>query len=332
MTTYLARRILLMIPTLLGITLITFLIIHLAPGDPVSAAMGGEMQAGTVTAEAVEHFRKEMHLDDPLLVQYGRWIGRLATLDFGTSWRTGRPVLEQIGERLPVTMGLGAAALFFVYLLGLPLGILSAVKQGSLRDRAATIFLFVLYSLPSFWVGTLAILYLGGGKYWDLIPVQGLRSANYESLTAMGRLGDLLWHAATPVVLLGYASLASVSRYMRTGMLEVIRQDYVRTARAKGLSERVVIYKHALRNSLIPILSHLGLMVPFLVGGSVIVERLFGIPGMGGLMFQAILARDYSLIMGISTFAAVLTMAGLLITDVLYVVVDPRISYGKTSR
>ncbi|WP_373048149.1 ABC transporter permease [Vulgatibacter sp.] len=328
MGTYLARRLLLMIPTLLGITLITFVVIHMAPGDPVTVAMGGEVQQGSMSAEAIEHFRKEMHLDDPLLVQYGRWIGRILTLDFGTSWRTGRPVLEQIAERLPVTMGLGAAALFFVYLAGLPLGILSAVKQGSLRDRVTTVGLFVLYSLPSFWIGTLAILYLGGGKYWDVIPVQGLRSPDHDELSGLSQVADVLWHAVTPVVLLGYASLASVSRYMRTGMLEVIRQDYIRTARAKGLSERVVVYKHALRNSLIPILSHLGLMVPFLIGGSVIVERLFGIPGMGQLMFQSILARDYSLIMGISTVTAVITMFGILATDLLYAVVDPRISYG----
>src|SRR5690606_24425818 len=147
--------------------------------------------------------------------------------------------------RLPVTMGIGGAALFFVYLLGLPLGILSAVRQGSLADRATTVVLFVLYSLPSFWVGTLAILYLGGGRYWDLIPVQGLRSPDHETLGAIARVADVVWHAATPVALLGYASLASVSRYMRTGMLEVIRQDFVRTARAKGLDERAVVFKHA---------------------------------------------------------------------------------------
>jgi len=329
MGTWLLRRLLLMVPTLLGITLVTFVVIRLAPGDPVSAALGGDLQPGTMSAEAIAHFRREMHLDEPILVQYGLWIERLLAFDFGTSWRTGRPVLEQIGERLPVTMGIGGAALFFVYLLGLPLGILSAVRQGSLADRATTVVLFVLYSLPSFWVGTLAILYLGGGRYWDLIPVQGLRSPDHETLGAIARVADVVWHAATPVALLGYASLASVSRYMRTGMLEVIRQDFVRTARAKGLDERAVVFKHALRNSLIPVLSHLGLMVPFLIGGSVIVERLFGIPGMGQLMFQAILTRDYSLIMGITTVTAVLTMLGILATDVLYAVVDPRISWGK---
>ncbi|AKU91061.1 ABC transporter permease [Vulgatibacter incomptus] len=329
MLSYLTRRLLLMIPALLGVTLVTFVVIHLAPGDPVSAAMGGEMQADALSSQAIEHFRKEMHLDDPLLVQYGRWIGRLATLDLGTSWRTGRSVGEQLAERLPVTMALGGASLFLVYLIGLPLGVMSAVRRGSLGDRATTLVLFVLYSLPSFWVGTLAILLLGGGRYWDWIPVQGLRSPDYESMSAMGQIRDVLWHGVTPVVMLGYASLASVSRYMRTGMLDVVRQDYVRTARAKGLSERVVIYKHALRNSLIPILSHLGTMVPFLLGGTVIVERLFGIPGMGQLMFQAILARDYSLIMGITTVTALLTMLAILVTDLLYAVVDPRISYGK---
>jgi peptide/nickel transport system permease protein len=238
-------------------------------------------------------------------------------------------VLEQIVERMPVTMGLGGAALFFVYLLGLPLGILSAVRQGSVADRVSTVGLFILYSLPSFWVGTLAILYFGGGKYWDFIPVQGLRSPGYEDFGAVQQITDVLWHAVTPIVLLGYASLASVSRYMRTGMLDVIRQDYIRTARAKGLGERAVVMKHSLRTSLIPILSHLGFMVPFLIGGSVIVERLFGIPGMGQLMFQAILTRDYSLIMGISTVTAIITMLGILLTDLLYAVVDPRISYGS---
>jgi len=329
MGAYLARRLLLIIPTLFGVTLITFIAIHLAPGDPVTAAMGGDLSADSLNSQAIEHFRKEMHLDDPVLVQYARWVGRLVTLDLGTSWSSGRTVLDQIGDSLPVTMALGGASLFLVYLIGLPIGIASAVKRGSMGDRVSTLVLFVLYSLPSFWVGTLAILFLGGGKYWDLIPVQGLTSPNHDELSMVGKIGDMIWHGITPVVLLGYASLASVSRYMRTGMLDVIRQDYVRTARAKGLSERVVIYKHALKNSLIPVLSHLGMMVPFLIGGTVIIERLFGIPGMGQLMFQAILARDYSLIMGVTTITALLTMTGVLVTDVLYALVDPRISYGK---
>ena len=329
MGSYVARRLLVMFPTLLGITFVTFLLVHLAPGDPVSAAMGGDLRADAISSQAIEHFRKEMRLDEPLLVQYGIWLGKLASLDLGTSWRTGRGVGEQIAERLPVTVALGGSAMVLVYLIGIPLGVASAVRRGSLGDRATTVVLFVLYSLPSFWVGTLAILFLGGGRYLDWIPVQGLRSPGWESLSAMGRLRDLVWHAVTPVVMLGYASLASVSRYMRTGMLDVIRQDYVRTARAKGLSERVVVYKHALRNSLIPILSHLGTMVPFLLGGTVIVERIFGIPGMGLLMFEAILARDYSLIMGITTVTAMLTMLALLVTDLLYAAVDPRISYGK---
>ncbi len=328
MGTYVAKRLLLMIPTLLGITFVTFAIIHLAPGDPVTMSMGGDLKGGSVTAEAVRHFRKEMHLDEPIPVQYGLWLAKLASLDLGTSWRTGKPVTQAISETLPVTLGLNGAALLFVYLVGLPLGVMSAVRQGSLRDRVSTVALFLLYSIPSFWLGTMAILFLGGGKYWDAIPVQGLTSPDHESYSALGKLLDVLWHAATPVVLLGYALLASVSRYMRTGMLEVIRQDYIRTARAKGLSERVVVYKHALRNSLIPVLSHLGTMLPYLVGGSVIVERLFGIPGMGKLMFDAILARDYSLIMGISTTTAIFTMAGVLFTDVLYAVVDPRISFA----
>jgi peptide/nickel transport system permease protein len=236
--TYIAKRLLLMVPTFLGITFVTFAIIHLAPGDPVSMAMGGELQANSGTREAVEHFLREMGLDKPIPVQYGSWLFRLVRLDFGTSWRTGRSVAEQLAERLPVTLGLNGAALFLIYLLGIPLGILSAVRQGTFADRATTLLLFLLYSIPSFWIGTLAILFLGGGKYWDLIPVQGLTSSEYVSLSMLGRLRDVLWHSVTPVVLLSYASLASVSRYMRTGMLEVIRQDYIRTARAKAVSRR----------------------------------------------------------------------------------------------
>lgn len=329
MGAYLARRLLLMIPTLFGVTLITFVVIHLAPGDPVTAAMGGDISADSLNSQAIEHFRKEMNLDDPILVQYGRWIWKLARLDLGTSWSSGRLITDQIKDALPVTMALGGASLFIVYLIGLPIGIASAVRRGSLGDRVSTVILFILYSLPSFWVGTLAILFLGGGRYWDWIPVQGLTSPDHETFSFLGKVGDILWHGITPVVLLGYASLASVSRYMRTGMLDVVRQDYVRTARAKGLHERAVIYKHALKNSLIPVISQLGMMVPFLLGGTVIIERLFGIPGMGQLMFQAILARDYSLIMGVTTITAFLTMIGILVTDVLYAVVDPRISYGK---
>lgn len=326
MTAWLLRRVLLMIPTLLGITFLTFGIVHLAPGDPVQLSLGGDQRAGGATKEAIAHFRRELRLDEPIPLQYAHWLSRTVRLELGTSWRTGRSVSEQLLERLPVTLGLNGAALFFVYLFGLPLGIMSAVKRGSVRDRLSTVALFLLYSIPSFWLGTMAILLLGGGNWLDWIPVQGLTSPDHATLSPLGKLCDVLWHAVTPVILLGYALLASVSRYMRSGMLEEIGQDYVRTARAKGLSEFAVVYKHALRNSLIPVLSHLGSTLPFVVGGSVIVERLFGLPGMGKLMFDAILARDYSVIMGVSTVTAIFTMVAVLATDVLYALVDPRIS------
>lgn len=329
MRAYLARRLLLLVPTLIGVTFVTFLVIRLTPGDP-ALATGGVLRASAVTREAVAHFRREMDLDRPLHVQYARWLGRLARLDLGTSWSSGRTVASQIGERLPVTLGLGGAALLLVLAVGVPLGAISAAHRGSPADRVTTVLLFLLHSAPSFWVGTLAIVFLGGGHYLDLIPVQGLRSADAAQMGALERLADLAWHAAVPVLLLAYAMLASISRYVRSGLLEVIRQDFVRTARAKGLPERVVIYKHALRSAILPVLSHLSVLVPALVGGSVIVERLFGIPGMGGLMFEAILARDYSLMMGIVTVSALLTVAVLIATDLLYAVADPRISFGRT--
>jgi peptide/nickel transport system permease protein len=326
---YLARRLLLLVPTLIGVTVVTFGVVRLTPGDPALAAAGGALRASSVTREAVEHFRREMGLDQPLPVQYGRWLSRVVRLDLGTSWSTGRSVAEQIGERLPVTLGLGAAALLLVCLVGIPLGALAAAHRGSTADRVTTVILFLLYSAPSFWVGTLAIVFLGGGHYLDVIPVQGLHSSDAEQLPALARLADLAWHAAVPVLLLAYAMVAGMSRYVRTGLLEVLRQDFVRTARAKGLPEGVVVFKHALRSALVPVLSHLSVLVPALIGGSVVVERIFGIPGMGNLMFEAILARDYSLIMGIVTVSALLTVAVLIVTDVLYAVADPRISYGS---
>jgi peptide/nickel transport system permease protein len=271
-----------------------------------------------------------MGLDRPLPEQYGRWLARLVRFDLGTSWASRRSVAEQIGERLPVTLGLGAVALLLVCLVGIPLGAVSAARPGSAADRVTTVIVFLLYSAPTFWVGTLAIVFLGGGHYLDVIPIQGLHARDADRLPLPAYLADLAWHAAVPVLLLAYGMLASISRYVRAGLLEVIRQDYVRTARAKGLPETLVVYKHALRSALVPVLSHLSVLVPALIGGSVIVERIFGIPGMGGLMFEAILARDYSLIMGIVTVSALLTVAVLILTDVAYAVVDPRIGYEPT--
>ena len=343
MTQYLIRRLLLIIPTLFGITLVTFFIIQMAPGDPVAAKLGmsgggDAMQA--VTKEVIEKMRAQYGLDQPLWKQYLLWAGNSATLNFGESYVDNRPVLDRIAERLPVTLQLSILSIFFAYLIAVPLGVGSAVKHNSVFDRFTTMGLFILYSLPNFWVALMLILFLGGGEFLNVFPIYGLNNPGVTAPweVAAGEpwawsgfgtwLADRAWHLVLPVFCLTYASLASLSRFARVGMLDVVRQDYIRTARAKGLSERAVIFRHAFRNSLIPIITLLGSVLPALLGGSVIIERIFSIPGIGQLAFDSILQRDYPTIMGIATITAVLTLIGYLISDILYVLVDPRIRFN----
>ena len=334
MKTYLLKRLLLMIPTMLGISVLTFAIIRLAPGDPAMLRIGSSLQ-GTIgeqqLAQAIiEKTRKEFGLDKPIHVQYWLWLTKMATLDFGRSYKDNRPVMERIWERLPVTLQLNIISIILVYVLAVPIGVYSCTHQYSLSEKATTVVLFVMYSLPSFWVATLLILFLGGGDYLHWFPITGIHSLNFEQMTAFERLADRAWHLTLPVLCLTYGGLAFVSRQMRAGMLEVIRQDYVRTARAKGLSEKTVIFKHALRNALFPIVTLLGFLLPSLLGGSVIIESIFSIPGMGQLGFEAILARDYPVIMAIETIAAFLTLLGLLISDICYALVNPTVSLEGT--
>lgn len=259
--------------------------------------------------------------------QYPRWLVRMMSLDFGRSIKDDRPVWDHIKERVPVTLIFTLTSFFLAYLIAIPLGIYSATHPYTLGDKITTVILFILYSLPNFWVATMAIVFFGGGDFLDWFPVSGLHSLGYEKLSIWARFGDLLHHIALPLIVWTYGSFSALSRYMRGAMLEVIRQDYIRTARAKGLSERVVTYKHALRNSLIPIITMLANLLPLAISGSIIIESIFSIPGMGQLAFQAVLYRDYPIIMAVSTLSAVLTLFGILLSDILYALVDPRISF-----
>jgi peptide/nickel transport system permease protein len=327
---YLIRRLLLIIPTFLGITLITFMVIQLAPGSPAAMKLRmGEhgMVGDEVTLQIVEQTKKLYGLDKPIWTRYGIWVKRIVTFDFGNSYKDHRPVIDKIAERLPVTLELNLISIFLIYLIAIPIGVFSAVKQGTLTDRVSTIFLFILYSLPNFWVATLLIMFLGGGDFLDWFPVYGITSANMEGQPLLTRLFDHFWHLILPVFCLTYGGFAALSRYQRASMLEVIRQDYIRTARAKGLPEKLVVFKHAMRNSLIPIITLMGFLLPGMFGGSVIIENIFSIPGMGQLGFEAVLSRDYPTIMAIATISAFLTLFGILVSDLLYVWADPRISY-----
>ena len=335
MAHYLLKRLLLIIPTFFGITVITFLIIQLAPGSPVSLKLLGPGGAGVrsdlISKEVVEQTKKLYGLDKPLYVQYGRWVKRIVTCDFGTSYKDHRPVSLKIREALPITLLLNVISIFLIYLIAIPLGIFSAIRPQSLWDKVSTIFLFILYSLPSFWVAMILIIYLGGGDYLNLFPIVGIVSNGVGVLPFWDQVGNLLWHIVLPVTCLTYGGLAFLSRFSRAQLLEVIRQDFIRTARAKGLSEPVVILKHGLRNALIPLITLMGTLLPALIGGSVIIEQIFSIPGMGKLGFEAVLTRDYPVIMAIASISAFLTLVSILITDILYVFIDPRITFEKVS-
>lgn len=329
MRAYVIRRMLLAVPTFLGISLLTFVLIQLAPGSPIAfrlRAADGAMRSDAATQEIIRQTRELYGLDKPIGIQYLLWLKRMATLDFGNSMKDQRPVMEKIGEALPITLQLNLISILLVYLISIPLGVYSATHRQHFSDTAITLVLFLLYSMPVFWVAMLLILFLGGGDYLNWFPIYGLNSPGAQGLSRGAWILDRLWHMALPLFCLTYGSLAFLARYMRAGMLDALNQDFVRTARAYGFPERTVIWKHAARNALIPIVTLLGGLLPALIGGSVIIETIFSIPGMGRLAFEAVLSRDYPLIMGEVTIASLLTLAGLLISDVLYVVVDPRIS------
>lgn len=331
MRAYIIRRLLLIIPTFIGISMLTFALIQLAPGSPIAfklRGMEGAMQADAATRDIIEQTKALYGLDKPIPVQYVLWLGRLVRFDFGNSMKDHRPVIDKIGEALPITLMFNLLSLLLVYLISIPVGVYSATHPGTKRDSALTVFLFILYSMPSFWVAMLLILFLGGGEYLNWFPIQGLQSGDAVLMPWHLRLLDRLWHMAMPLFCMTYGGLALLSRYMRAGMLDVLRQDYIRTARAYGFSERTVVWKYTMRNSLIAIVTLLGGLLPALIGGSVIIETIFSIPGMGRLAFEAVLSRDYPLIMGEVTIASLLTLAGLLLSDLLYVVVDPRIKLG----
>lgn len=331
MAAYIFKRLFLMIPTFIGITLITFFIIHLAPGDPAAlkASSGGQAISSTLSKSIIEDTKKIYGLDQPLYKQYTGWLKRLVTLDLGESFKDHRPVIKKIAETLPITLTLNILTIIIIYLISVPIGIYSALHPKSILDKVIMVGLFVLYSLPSFWVASILIVVFGGGDYLNWFPIVGFISDGASVLPWYGQIANVMWHLVLPVVCLTYGGFAFLSRFSRGAMLEVIRQDYIRTARAKGLSEWTVITKHALRNAMIPLITLMGTLLPALLGGSVIIEQIFSIPGMGRLSFESVLARDYPTIMAIAAIDAMLTLVSILISDLLYVAVDPRISFEK---
>jgi len=326
MLIFLIKRILLMIPLFIGITIISFIVIHLAPGKPTDMTT---MLNPKANLEAKQRLEQLYGLDKPLHIQYWNWFKRLAVLDFGRSFSPDRePVLTKIARRLPITILINVLSLILIFAVAIPIGILSATRRNSLFDKATTVFVFIGFATPTFWLALLMMLLFGVKLGW--LPISGIKSLEYYQLSLAGQFWDRTAHLILPVLLSAFGGLAGMSRYMRSNMLEVIRQDYITTARAKGLPESAVIYKHALRNALMPVITILGLSMPGLIGGSVIFESIFAIPGMGQLFYASVMSRDYPMVMGGLVIGAVLTLAGNLLADIGYALADPRVREDRS--
>ena len=323
MIVYIVRRLLALIPVLLWITVISFGIMHLAPGKPTDAAMQFKPK---VSLEARQRMEKLYGLDQPLHIQYLKWVRRVARLDFDRSFLDDRPVTEKIVERLPITVTINVWSLLLVLGIAVPLGVVAAVKPGGLFDRLTTVLVFIGYSMPSFWLALLCMAFFGVTLRW--LPISGIHSLDYDSFGLLRQWLDTAWHLVLPIGITAFTGLAGLSRYMRSSMVGVLKQDYIRTARAKGLSQQRVLFHHGLRNALLPLITILGLALPDLIGGSVIAETIFSIPGMGRLFYEAVMARDYPVVMALVTIGAVLTMLGNLLADIAYAYADPRIRVG----
>jgi len=318
MAQYLIRRLLYTFITLVGISVISWVIITQAPGSPIAITMDPK-----VSPKIVEQMEKNYDLDKPIYQQYFLWLKRLFTGNL-YSFKDGRPVLDKIGERIWNTLLLNLVSILIIFSLAIPLGIFSARRQYTFLDNLGTFGAYLGISIPGFWLAYLLIL--GTVKLFGY-PVLGMRSFVTEDLSSLEIVMDRLWHLMLPSIILAIGGIAALSRYTRSSMLEVIRQDYVRTAKAKGLPEETVYYKHALRNALLPIVTLFGFLIPGLIGGSIIMETVFAWPGIGRLAYQAVLARDYPVVMTINTISAVLVLIGNFIADMLYAIVDPRIRY-----
>ncbi len=320
MTAYLIGRVGQGLLVLLVVSMLAFGLLHLAPGDPATLLYGPDL-----SAEELRAVRRAWGLEDPLPVQYVRWLGRFIQLDFGRSFSDGRPAREVIFERLPATLYLTVSALAIALVLGVSIGIVSALRPLSWLDYLVTTVSTVLYSAPNFWLGLLLVLVFSVWLGW-------LPSAGMQSVRGPTSVGDLLAHLVLPAFVLSLREMASLIRYTRAGMLEVLGQDYIRLARAKGLPEYRVVLDHAFRNAALPVITLVGLFIPRLVGGSVVVETLFSWPGMGRLVVEAAFARNYPVLMGEIVLVGAVVILGSLLADLAYGVADPRIRYGGRER
>ncbi|MBO8092024.1 MAG: ABC transporter permease [Prosthecochloris sp.] len=316
---YIFRRLLVAVPLIFGVLTLTFFIIRLAPGDPAAFFI----QPG-ISPNVAEQIRQQYGLDDPIYVQYVKWLGSVLQGDFGRSFsRAQQPVIEVIAQALPITVTIALLTLVANFVLGIAIGVVSAVKQNTLLDRSLTVGALFFYSMPEFWFALMMIILFA--LKLQVFPASGLNEIGAEYLGPWGFFLDRVWHLVLPVTVLSINGAAGIARYVRGSMLEVIRQDYIRTARAKGLAEKTVILKHGLRNALLPVITLVGGSLPFIFSGALFIEVIFAFPGMGRVTVEAIFARDYPLIIANTFISGTLIILGNLVADVLYAVVDPRI-------
>ena len=341
MTGYFIRRLLLIIPTFIGITMVAFLVMHFVPGGPIErqimayrmsmAQEGGGGGLGTfgteIPPEALEEMKKFYGFDKPVHIRYLTWLNNIVHLDLGTSYTYQDPVWDVIKSRFPVSIFLGLTGFFLSYLVCIPLGVFKAIRHGSRFDWISSALVFIGYAIPGWALGTALLVFLGGGSFFSVFPLGGFRPQNWESLTLWGKITGQMYHMVLPVLCYMIGSFATQTILTKNSLMENLGQDYVRTAFAKGLDERRVIFVHALRNSLIPIVTGLGHVISLILAGSFLIERVFNIDGMGYLGYTAVLQRDYPVALGILVISSLLMLVGNILSDVVYAVVDPRIRF-----
>lgn len=336
---FVLRRLMAMVPTFLGITAIAFVIIHLAPGSPLEqklqALRFGDMGQGagysrstiTVNEDILEALKKQYGFDKPLWLRYFHWLSNVFKGDFGESFTYEEPALRVIVSKFPVSLQFGIASLVLLYSISVPLGILKALRAGEPLDYVSGLILYFFYAIPPLVLGILLITFFAGGSYFSWFPTGLLHSDHYESLSFWGKVLDRIHHFVLPLITYVAGGFAGLTLLMRNSLLDVIKQDYIRTARAKGLPERQVVFKHALRNALIPLAVNLGGFLQVFLSGSLVIETVFQLDGIGLLSYRSILTRDYNVIMALIFLSSVTLMLGRLLTDVAYVLIDPRIDF-----
>jgi microcin C transport system permease protein len=338
---YFLKRFILIFPTLFGITIACFLIMQAVPGGPIEQALEkikktqqesghGGLQS-TMTAEELENIKRYYGFDKPVLVRYFTWLGKLVQFDLGVSYTYEKPVSDVIFSRLPVSLTFGITSLLLTYLICIPLGIKKALSNRQTFDQVSSVLIFTGYSIPPFVLGVILIVLFGGGSFLNLFPISGFVSDNFDQLTVFSKIWDVITHMFLPVVCYTIGNFAALSLLMKNSMMEQLSQDYMRTALAKGLSYKQAVLRHALQNSLIPIATNIGTIIGVVLSGSIFIETIFTIDGMGLLGYESIVNRDYPVALGIIVISSLLFLVGRIISDFCIVVVDPRIRLGGRS-